>query len=68
MCVHKIGKTANNLLDSLCLEDPEDNCDYHELNKTIDNHHSDLATIHLNIRGLNSKIGKLIHLIDNSFK
>ena len=68
MCVHKLGKTANNLLDSLGLEDPEDNCDYHDLNKTIDNQQSDLAAIHLNIRGLNSKIGELMHLIDNSLK
>ena len=68
MCVHKLVKTANNLLDSLGLEDLEDNCDYQDLNKTIDNQQSDLAAIHLNIRGLNSKIGELMHLIDNSLK
>ena len=68
MCVYKLVKTANNLLDSLGLEDLEDNCDYQDLNKTIDNQQSDLAAIHLNIRGLNSKIGELMHLIDNSLK
>ena len=56
------------MLDSLGLEDLEDNCDYQDLNKTIDNQQSDLAAIHLNIRGLNSKIGELMHLIDNSLK
>ena len=68
MCVHKNSKTARSLLDSLCLDDPVDNCDYQELNKTIDNHQSDLSAVHLNIRGLNSKLGGLVHLIDNSFK
>ena len=68
MCVHKPNKTATSLLDSLSLDDPEDNCDYHDLANTIDNHQSDLSALHLNIRGVNSKIGELTHLIDNSFK
>ena len=68
MCVHKSFRTSNSLLDSLGLEDLEDNCDYHDLNKTVDNQQSDLAAIHLNIRGVNSKIGELMHLIDNSLK
>ena len=42
-------------------------CDYHDLNKGVDNSNSDITAIHLNIRGLNSKLGELTHLIDNSF-
>ena len=68
MCVHKPIKTDTSLLDSLSLDDPDDNCDYHDLANVIDNRQSDLSAIHLNIRGLNSKVGELTYLIDNSFK
>ena len=68
MCVHKLEVTSSNLLDTLCLEEPDDNCDYYGLNKNIDNSHFDITALHLNIRGLNSKIGELTYLIDNSFK
>ena len=67
MCVHNPTKRATSLLESLSLDDPEDNCDYHDLAKVIDNRQSDLSAVHLNIRGLNSKLGELTHLIDNSF-
>ena len=68
MCVHKIKTTSGSLLDTLCLEEPDDDCDYYGLNRNIDNSHIDITALHLNIRGLNSKIGKLMYLIDNSFK
>ena len=68
MCLHKPTRTDTSLLDSLSLDDPDDSCDYHDLANAIDNHQSDLTAVHLNIRGLNSKLGELSHLIDNSFK
>ena len=69
MCLHKsTGSPANNLMDSLDFGDFEDSCDYDALNKSIENDDSDLSVIQLNIRGLNSKLGDLKYLIDNSFR
>ena len=68
MCVRKPINTDISLMNSLNLDEPEDNCDYHDLNNVIDNQRSDLTALHINIRGLNSKLGELAHLIDRSFK
>ena len=68
MCVRKPINTDTSLVNSLELDELEDNCDYHDLNNEIDNQRSDLTAVHMNIRGVNSKQGELAHLIDRSFK
>ena len=61
MCVHKILRNSSLNLD---LETGVDTCDYEDLNNSIQCDSGDLSVLQYNIRGLNSKIWNLNHLID----
>ena len=61
MCVHKL-----NQLPTLEVNYESDNCSYEDVNKSIKCDSGDLGIIHLNVRGLNSKIGNLNYLLTNS--
>ena len=69
MCVHKVIKGYDELsrevLDTKYTYDCNDNCDYIEPNSSIQTEHDDLKFLHLNIRGLYSKLGQLTYLIDH---
>ena len=62
MCVHKLTN-----LPSLEGNYETDNCTYEDLNKDIPCDSGDLSIIQLNIRGLTSKLGDLVHILNNSF-
>ena len=62
MCVHKV--TPNGIE----IEEFDDTCDYVDAGKVISCEPHDLKVIHLNIRGLNSKLFELNELIDSTFK
>ena len=62
MCVHKLYQ-----LPSLDVNYDTDNCLYENLDNSIKCDSSDLSIIHLNIRGLSSKIGNLDYLLTHSF-
>ena len=62
MCVHKLTD-----LPTLEGNYSNDNCTYEDLKKEITCDSSDLSIIHLNIRGLTSKLGDLNHILNNSF-
>ena len=70
ICVHNVIKGYDELsrevLDTKYTYDCNDNCDYVELNKTVSTDHDDLTILHLNIRGMYSKLGHLTYLIDHS--
>ena len=70
MCVHNVIKGYNELsrevLDTRYTYDCNDNCDYIELTKKVSTDHDDLTILHLNIRGMYSKLGQLTRLIDHS--
>ena len=63
MCVHKLTSPIG-----LEFEEFDDNCDYEEAGEAIECEPHDLKVIHLNIRGLNSKLFELNRLIDVTFK
>ena len=69
MCVHNITKGYDELsregLDTKYTYDCNDNCDYAEPNNSIQTEHDDLTILHLNIRGLYSKLGQMTYLIDH---
>ena len=60
MCVHKNVSTNNDFEVSL-----NDECDYIDIENAIDSDSGDLTIIQHNIRGLNSKLGDLSHLLNN---
>ena len=62
MCVHKLSKSP-----SLDGNYDYDNCTYEDLSSHVECDSSDLSIIQLNIRGLNSKIGDLNYILNNSF-
>ena len=62
MCVHKLHQ-----LPSLDVNYDTDNCSYDNLDNSIKCDSGDLSIIHLNIRGLNSKIGDLNYILTHSF-
>ena len=70
MCVHKVIKGYDELsrevLDTKYTYDCNDNCDYIEPDKTVSTDHDDLTILHLNIRGMYSKLGNLTYLIDHT--
>ena len=72
MCVHPAVKGYDELnheiLDCKYTYDTNDNCDYVELNNDILTDDDDLVILNLNIRGLYSKIGNLVYLIDHLLK
>ena len=69
MCVHNIIKGYDELsrevLDTKYTYDCNDNCDYVEPDNSIQTEHDDLTILHLNIRGLYSKLGQMTYLIDH---
>ena len=69
MCVHNVIKGYDELsrevLDTKYTYDCNDNCDYTEPSNSIQTDHDDLTIMHLNIRGLYSKLGQLTYLIDH---
>ena len=62
MCVHQLQR--EHILE---FEEFEDNCDYEESGNAINCNPHDLKVLHLNIRGLNSKLFELNQLINNTF-
>ena len=62
MCVHKLTNLPN-----LEGDYESDNCTYEDLGNDILCDSSDLSIIQLNIRGLTSKLGDLVHILNNSF-
>ena len=70
MCVHPTVKGYDELnqeiLDCKYTYDTNDNCDYVELDNDITCNDDDLVILNLNIRGLYSKIGNLVYLIDHT--
>ena len=69
MCVHPVIKGYDELnqeiLECKYTYDVNDNCDYIELDSGLRTNDDDLVILNLNIRGLYSKIGKLVYLIDH---
>ena len=61
VCVHKL-----NQLPTLEVNYDTDNCSYDDLDKSIKCDSSDLSIIHLNIRGLSSKIENLNYVLTHS--
>ena len=72
MCVHPFIKGFDELdqeiLDCKYIYDTNDNCDYTELDNGIITNDDDLTVLNLNIRGLYSKLGNLVYLIDHVLK
>ena len=62
MCVHKLSN-----LPSFEGNYENDDCTYEDLNNVIPCDSSDLSIIQFNIRGLNSKLGDLNYILNNSF-
>ena len=62
MCVHNLYQHPG-----LDVNYDTDNCTYDNLNNNIQCDSGDLSIIHLNIRGLNSKIGDLNYILTHSF-
>ena len=60
MCVHNVIKGYDELsrevLDTKYTYDCNDNCDYIEPTNKVQTDHDDLTILHLNIRGMYSKL------------
>ena len=68
MCLHKNIKCYDDLerpVDINWQFDKYDDCDYINLENTVNVTDKDLSDVQLNIRGLSSKINDLNHLIDH---
>ena len=67
MCFSKTNRVrAQTCLKSLDI-DNANVCDYEELKKNIMRSSNDFTIIQQNIRGINSKIGDIKYLIDNTY-
>ena len=68
MCLHKVSKGFDDLerpIDINWQFDKYDDCDYIDLENTVNVTDKDLSVIQLNIRGLSSKINDLNYLINH---
>ena len=72
MCVHPTVKGYDELnqeiLDCKYTYDINDNCDYVEPDSGLITKDDDLVVLNLNIRGLYSKLGNLVYLVDHILK